>query len=577
MACDGLGPWRPACTILLLAPQQRGMTAAIPASLPEPVAATVTGSLTPQADLGAFAKALGEAKQKIVGEAAHSPEQTAEAQDQDPVDATANVTITLPQLQIALASPSSEPAKSAEPPSATPDPAPTAGCGFSAGAAPANYTALAPAPGSENFTTPAPVIAESKSPQSEKTADGISHVVDKEASIDAPSFQPPANESTAVVEPPTSPIADPRQLEKAAIEVRCNSSSPDTATAPKSAESRGTSNIPTAGMSATTFRSTEPVEARSVSPSSETFILRPSADAKTSESKEKPAVAGLQGNEDEVRKVIPTSKAEVQKKTNTRNADPDLQPDRTREETPPSAPHVAVESKACPSCTSEAHLTDTHVEQDKEPTASSIAAHLHPQKNSVPAEAPAAVSGNELAPAMQHLVPTKEGREANLTPSETALRSPAAAAPETAPRAMPPSPVHLSRLAGNAQQCEMHIGLRTTVFGTVEVHTFVRDNAVGVSIGSDRSELRQWISSELPSLAANLRQQDLRLDNLQFFNPETHASLDASSQFSQQQPGWTHQHPMSRTSPELSEVDETIPAALPETSANQDGRLNLHA
>jgi hypothetical protein len=239
---------------------------------------------------------------------------------------------------------------------------------------------------------------------------------------------------------------------------------------------------------------------------------------------------------------------------------------------------VAVEAQPKPSPTTETRPPSAHEEPTKQQSIACDAAPLHPPINPVVAAAASAPSGSEIAATViQHSTPAREIPEQSAHSADNVLRSPTPGGAEVAVRTPPPCPVHLSRLAGNPQQCEMHIGLRTTAFGTVEVHTFVRDNTVGVSIASDRGELRQWFSSEMPTLAASLRQQDLQLDTLQFFHTGMQAGLGASSQFSQQHQGWTQQHSASLAAPELPETGASAAASLTDISVEPDGRLNLHA
>ena len=89
---------------------------------------------------------------------------------------------------------------------------------------------------------------------------------------------------------------------------------------------------------------------------------------------------------------------------------------------------------------------------------------------------------------------------------------------EVPPHALPDSAVHDVRLLDRNGQTEMHIGLRTTVFGNVEVHAVVRDSQVGLAIGSERGDLRHYLANEVPSIVGRLEQHDVRLDTVRFFD-----------------------------------------------------------
>ena len=78
------------------------------------------------------------------------------------------------------------------------------------------------------------------------------------------------------------------------------------------------------------------------------------------------------------------------------------------------------------------------------------------------------------------------------------------------------SSVQMAQIVNKAAQSEMRIGLNTAAFGNVEVRTIVHANEVGVLIGSEKGDLRSLLSNELPGIAHNLQQQDLRLNQVNF-------------------------------------------------------------
>ena len=81
--------------------------------------------------------------------------------------------------------------------------------------------------------------------------------------------------------------------------------------------------------------------------------------------------------------------------------------------------------------------------------------------------------------------------------------------------------VHAARVVEKLGQSEMHIGLQTATFGNVEVHTVIRDTHVGLSIASEKGDLKALVAPEMSSLESSFRQHDLRLDSLQFHNQQT--------------------------------------------------------
>ena len=103
---------------------------------------------------------------------------------------------------------------------------------------------------------------------------------------------------------------------------------------------------------------------------------------------------------------------------------------------------------------------------------------------------------------------------------------PLAASPPT--EATTAGPVETARLVAGVAQSEMHIGLRTQAFGSVEVHTVVRDSQVGLSVGSERGDLRSFLATEVPGLQTTFRQQDLRFESIHFLETSAGTTADFS-------------------------------------------------
>jgi len=89
-----------------------------------------------------------------------------------------------------------------------------------------------------------------------------------------------------------------------------------------------------------------------------------------------------------------------------------------------------------------------------------------------------------------------------------------AAANEPAPADLPP--VQMAQMVSRAAQSEMRIGLNTSAFGSVEVHTLVHASDVGLVIGSEKGDLHALLAPELPGIASALQQQNLRLQQVSF-------------------------------------------------------------
>jgi hypothetical protein len=62
----------------------------------------------------------------------------------------------------------------------------------------------------------------------------------------------------------------------------------------------------------------------------------------------------------------------------------------------------------------------------------------------------------------------------------------------------------------------MRVGIRTEAFGSIQVHTVVHNSEVGLSLGSERGDLRTFFANELPALENNLRQHELHFESVRF-------------------------------------------------------------
>src|SRR5581483_2444938 len=86
----------------------------------------------------------------------------------------------------------------------------------------------------------------------------------------------------------------------------------------------------------------------------------------------------------------------------------------------------------------------------------------------------------------------------------------------------PPTPAPLltnvARLVDHASEAEMHIGMRTELFGGVTLHASVRDNHVGIAIGSERGDLANFLARDDSGLKDALARQSMRLDDVNFFD-----------------------------------------------------------
>lgn len=119
-------------------------------------------------------------------------------------------------------------------------------------------------------------------------------------------------------------------------------------------------------------------------------------------------------------------------------------------------------------------------------------------------------SVQQAAPALAAPVP-KSSAGASPAGSNSAQTLPAAG---DLPATASAGPVLGAQMIAKAAQSEMHIGLNTAAFGSVDVHTIVHANDVGILIGSERGDLRSLLANEIPAMAHSLEQQNLRLNQV---------------------------------------------------------------
>lgn len=104
---------------------------------------------------------------------------------------------------------------------------------------------------------------------------------------------------------------------------------------------------------------------------------------------------------------------------------------------------------------------------------------------------------------------------------------------------------------------QLHVGVHTSAFGNLEIHTIVEQSQVGIAIHGDR-DLARWFNSEVGGLTAELKNQHLNLTTIDF---AASSGLQTTTTF--QQGESNHNFPQTSGSqvPDLSNEDV---AAQPE-------------
>ena len=82
--------------------------------------------------------------------------------------------------------------------------------------------------------------------------------------------------------------------------------------------------------------------------------------------------------------------------------------------------------------------------------------------------------------------------------------------------------------AKNSGMSELRLNWKTDAFGRIDLHTIVSDNRVGVTLHSERGELRGVLGAESARFDANLQRHDLHLRELLFTGRETAPSMNFS-------------------------------------------------
>ncbi len=165
-----------------------------------------------------------------------------------------------------------------------------------------------------------------------------------------------------------------------------------------------------------------------------------------------------------------------------------------------------------------------------------------PSSQDTPANdaAAAIVSGRVPSPTLTAPAPSASappsqdasGPAAVLPKAHEMLDSAAPAAPAAPPA--PIAPGSAADLQTNAQvNAQMHVGVRTDAFGSVEIHTVVQQSQVGITVHADR-DIARWFSSEVPGLESGLNKNHLNLTAVNFDNGRS--GVQTATGFQQGQP-----------------------------------------
>ncbi len=139
------------------------------------------------------------------------------------------------------------------------------------------------------------------------------------------------------------------------------------------------------------------------------------------------------------------------------------------------------------------------------------------------------------------LVPASPAMGASDAPALEKSSSPPAAPPAHQILDAAPVPPTIDSTSGTSSlhmstdpsTLQMHMGVRTSAFGNVEIHTVIDQNQVGVAVHGDR-DLARWFNSEVGGLETGLKSQHLNLTTVSFNSDRS--GVQTATSFQQGQP-----------------------------------------
>jgi len=174
---------------------------------------------------------------------------------------------------------------------------------------------------------------------------------------------------------------------------------------------------------------------------------------------------------------------------------------------------------------------------------------------------------------------TPEVERANPAAANLEDGAPHVAAPTSSPteNASAPSVVlHIARVLERMGQSEMRVGLNSSDFGSLELHTHVEQDRVNANIVTDHTGLRAAMVAEMPSLEHGIAQHQLKLDS---FTLDARTGGDAGDSgaaggHSSSHGGWMQ--PANQVS-EISDETPALEIAPSAWTASHSGGLNVQA
>ncbi|MFZ0481437.1 MAG: hypothetical protein WAL71_20020 [Terriglobales bacterium] len=193
-----------------------------------------------------------------------------------------------------------------------------------------------------------------------------------------------------------------------------------------------------------------------------------------------------------------------------------------------SSPVQPVSSSAVPALTLGQKLPTASRAAAGTTTSASTTASAAAQGTTSDAASPALVTPPMVDASVPAATPDKANSATELPPAHQMLDSAPLGASDPMPVAS--SGAHL---APEGAAVQLQIGVHTSAFGNVEVHTVIEQSQVGIAIHGDR-DLTRWFNSEIGGIETGLKAQHLNLTGVDFSS--TRSGVQTATSFQHGQP-----------------------------------------
>jgi flagellar hook-length control protein FliK len=139
-----------------------------------------------------------------------------------------------------------------------------------------------------------------------------------------------------------------------------------------------------------------------------------------------------------------------------------------------------------------------------------------------------------------------------------------------------PTVIQSAQVLERMGKAEIRLGLNSSNFGSIELHTSVNQERVGATISTSHAELRTAMIAEMPSLEHAIAQHQMRLDSFQFDSRSGSQGGDTGASGGNQSGSRGGTQSANRIS-ELKEDSAAQEVPLPQAWTASHSGLNVHA